>query len=430
MTEKIIEINEDKFEEIVLKGDKVVVDFYSTECPPCEALASKYDAMSELYGGDIQFVKIFRQGNRELAERLGVVSSPTVLFYDKGEKVGDILTGGVKRSVLMNNLDKLVDDKRASEIRASIKPVITECDAVVLGGGPAGLTAGLYLAQAHSDVILVDTALPGGYVATTHQVSNYPGFIEPQPGFMLSHFMSEQAKEAGVKYRAAVEVTSIDLDKKEIKIDDFETLKARKIIVSTGSNPRPLGVKGEVEYRGNGISYCATCDAKYFDDKEVIVIGGGNSAIEEALFITKFAKKVTIVHQFAEMQANKEAQKKAFDNEKIEFYLEHEPREFIKHGTMDMEVLVEDLKTKEMKSLRTNGIFVFVGFQANLDGMEEAFELDQWGYVKTDEFMKTNKKDIFAVGDLRSKAYRQITTAVADGTIAAITVSRELDSEE
>jgi len=430
MTDKIMEINEDKFEEIVLKGNKVVVDFYSTECPPCEALASKYDAMSELYGEDIKFVKIFRQGNRELATRLGVVSSPTVLFYNKGEQVGETLSGGIKRSALMNNLDLLLDGKRAAEIRTSIKPVITECDALVLGGGPAGLTAGLYLAQAHTDVILVDTALPGGYVATTHQVSNYPGFIEPQPGFMLSHYMSEQAKEAGVKYRAAVEVTSIDLDKKEIKIDDFETLKAKKIIVSTGSNPRPLGVKGEIKYRGNGISYCATCDAKYFDDKEVVVIGGGNSAIEEALFITKFAKKVTIVHQFAEMQANKEAQKKAIANEKIDFYLEHEPREFIKHGTMDMEVLVEDLKTKEMKSLKTNGIFVFVGFQANLDGLEDQFELDQWGYVKTDEFMKTSKKDIYAVGDLRSKAYRQITTAVSDGTIAAITVSRELDSEE
>lgn len=429
MTDKIIEINEDKYDEMVLKGDKVVVDFYSTECPPCEALASKYDSLSELYGDDIQFVKIFRQGNKKLATSLGVVSSPTVLFYSKGEQVSDMISGGVKRSQLMAGLDKLIDPARSEEIKASIKPVMTECDVVVLGGGPAGLTAGLYLAQAHTNVILVDTALPGGYVATTHQVSNYPGFIEPQPGFMLSHFMSEQAKEAGVKFRAAVEVSSINLAKKEIKIDDFETLKAKKIIVSTGSNPRPLGVKGEIEYRGNGISYCATCDAKYFDDKEVVVIGGGNSAIEEALFITKFAKKVTIVHQFAEMQANKEAQEKARANEKIEFYLEHEPREFIKHGTMDMEVLVEDLKTKKMKSLKTNGIYVFVGFQANLDGMKDMFELDEWGYVKTDEFMKTNIKDVFAVGDLRSKAYRQITTAVADGTIAAITASRDLDNE-
>ncbi|MBB6478726.1 FAD-dependent oxidoreductase [Spirochaeta isovalerica] len=429
MTDRIIEINADKFDEEVLKGDKVVVDFYSTECPPCEALATKYDALSELYGNDIKFVKIFRQGNKELATSLGVTGSPTVLFYEKGERTGDTLSGGVKRSDMMRNLDALLDEPKVKEIHGKIKPVETECEVIVLGGGPAGLTAGLYLAQAHNDVILVDTQMPGGYVATTHQVSNYPGFIDPQPGFMLSHYMSEQATAAGVKYRAAVEITSIDLEKKEVVVDNVETLRAKKIIVSTGSNPRPLGIPGEIEFRGDGISYCATCDAKYFDDKEVVVIGGGNSAIEEALFITKFAKKVKIIHQFAELQANKEAQEKAFANDKIEFYLEHEPREFKKHGTMDMEVVVEDLKTKEMKSIRTNGIFVFVGFQANLDGMEGQFELDNWGYVKTDDFMKTNKKDIFAVGDLRSKAYRQITTAVADGTIAAITASRELDSE-
>lgn len=429
MTEKIIEINADQFEDVVLKGDKVVVDFYSTECPPCEALAAKYDALSELYGDDIKFVKIFRQGNRELASDLGVEGSPTVIFYRNGERAGEMLSGGIKRSDLEKNLDLLIDKKRAAEIHGQMKHTVTKCDVVILGGGPAGLTAGLYLAQAHTNVILVDTALPGGYVATTHQVSNYPGFIDPQPGFMLSHYMSEQAKTAGVIYRAAAEISAVDLDKKEITIDGVETLKAKKIIVATGSNPRPLGVKGEVEYRGNGISYCATCDAKYFDDKEVVVIGGGNSAVEEALFITKFAKKVTIVHQFAELQANKEAQQKAFDNDKIEFVLEHEPREFVKHGTMDMEVIVEDLKTKKMKSIRTNGIFVFVGFQANLDGMEGQFELDNWGYVKTDDMMKTNVKDVFAVGDLRSKVYRQITTAVSDGTIAAITASRDLDNE-
>jgi len=429
MTNKIIEINADKFEDEVLKGDKVVVDFYSTECPPCEALATKFDSLSELYGNDIKFVKVFRQGNRDLATTLGVTGSPTLLFYDNGERTGDTLAGAVKRSDIMRNLDALIDSVRVEEIHNQIKPIETECEVIVLGGGPAGLTAGLYLAQAHNDVILVDTQLPGGYVATTHQVSNYPGFIEPQPGFMLSHYMSEQAKAAGVKYRAAVEITSIDLDRKEIVVDNIETIKAKKIIVSTGSNPRPLGIPGELKYRGDGISYCATCDAKYYDDKDVVVIGGGNSAIEEALFITKFAKKVKIIHQFAELQANKEAQQKAFNSDKIEFYFEHEPREFKKHGTMDMEVVVEDLKTKEMKSIRTNGIFVFVGFQANLDGMEDQFQLDEWGYVKTDELMKTNIKDVYAVGDLRSKIYRQITTAVADGTIAAITASRELDNE-
>ena len=220
---------------------------------------------------------------------------------------------------------------------------------VILGGGPAGLTAGIYLAQAHVKTLLVDTALPGGYVATTHQVSNYPGFIEPQQGFMLSHYMSEQAKANGVEFRAAVEVNHVDLDKKTVTIDGVETIKARKVVIATGSRPRPLGVPGELDYRGNGISYCATCDAKYFQDREVVVIGGGNSAIEEALFISKFASRITIVHQFDELQANKVAQDKAKADPKIEFKLSHEPREFKKYGNMDMGVVVEDLKSENGK---------------------------------------------------------------------------------
>jgi thioredoxin reductase (NADPH) len=158
----------------------------------------------------------------------------------------------------------------------------------------------------------------------------------------------------------------------------------------------------------------------------VIVIGGGNSAIEEALFINKFARSITIVHQFAELQANKEAQKKAFAEDKISFLFEHEPRAFIRHGNMDMEVEVEELKTGERKNLRTNGVFVFVGFVPNLSQFNGRLKLDQWGYVDSDEDMRTNIPDVYAVGDVRTKAYRQITTAVADGTIAAISISKEL----
>ena len=349
-----------------------------------------------------------------------------MIFFKNGERTGDTLTGGIKRSDLISNLGNLLDKERADEIEKSVKPVTTECQALILGGGPAGLSAGIYLAQAHIDTILVDTALPGGYVSTTHQVSNYPGFIEPQPGFMIAHYMGEQAKGAGVKIKAAVDVTSVDLDKREIVIDGYETVKAERIIVATGSTPRPLSVPGEKEYRGNGISYCATCDAKYFEGKEVVVIGGGNSAVEESLFISRFADKVTVVHQFTDLQANKEAQKKAFADKKINFMFEHEPREFIKHGSMDMEVVVEELKTGKRKNLRTNGVFIFVGFIPNLKGLENKFDVDDWGYVVTDEEMRTNIKNVYAVGDLRTKAYRQITTAVADGTIAAISISKEL----
>ncbi len=427
MAGKIKEINQDQFKSEVLSKPLAVLDFYSTECPPCEALAAKYEPLSELYGDDIAFFKIFRQENRELAQELDVTGSPTVLFYKDGEMVGDKLSGGIKRSEIVKNLDAMLPEAKVAEIHGKIEEKTTEADVLVLGGGPAGLTAGVYLAQAHLKTILVDVALPGGYVSTTHQVSNYPGFIQPQQGFMLSHYMSEQAKENGVDFRSAVEIDYVDLDCKCVKIDGYETIKAHKIVIATGSRPRPLGVSGEKEYAGNGISYCATCDAKYFEDKEVVVIGGGNSAIEESLFISKFAKKITIVHQFDHLQANKEAQDKAFADPKIEILFEHEPREFKKYGTMDMGVVVEDLKTKETKEVRSNGIFVFVGFIPNIEMFNDKLTLDQWGYLETDEEMRTNIPGVFAAGDVKSKRYRQITTAVADGTIAAIAVTKEME---
>jgi thioredoxin reductase (NADPH) len=241
--------------------------------------------------------------------------------------------------------------------------------------------------------------------------------------------MAEQAKAACVNFRLAVELTDINLTEKYVVVDGFETIRAKKIIVATGASPRPLKVKGELEYKGQGISYCATCDAKFYEGKHVVVIGGGNSAIEESLFITKFASKVTIVHQFDKLQANKIAQEKAFANPKIEFIFEHEPREFVKNGKTVNEVIIEDLKTRQLKKLSCDGVFIFAGMKPNIDGMGDMFELDQWGYIKVDNNMKTSVKDVFAVGDVNSKSFRQITTAVSDGTIAAISVSKELESE-
>ncbi|MDC7226243.1 MAG: FAD-dependent oxidoreductase [Spirochaetales bacterium] len=426
MAGKIKEIQAADFEKEVLAKDKVVVDFYSTECPPCEALAAKYESLSNIYGDDISFVKIFRQGNRDLAAQLDVSGSPTVLFYQNGERTGKTLTGGILRSELMEGLDAMLPADKAAELHGKIEPVVTNTDVVVLGGGPAGLTAGIYLAQAHLNTIVVDTALPGGYVATTHQVSNYPGFIEAQQGFMLSHFMSEQARENGVEFRSAVEVSKVDLNSKSLVVDGFETIEAKKIVIATGSRPRPLNIPGEKEFAGQGISYCATCDGKYFEDKEIVVIGGGNSSIEESLFLSKFAKKITIIHQFETLQANKVAQKKIFADEKVNIMFEHEPREFKKYGNMDMAVVVENLKTGEKSEIRTNGVFVFVGFIPNLEVFHDNLELDQWGYLETDETMETNIPGVFAAGDVRTKQYRQITTAVSDGTIAAITISKEL----
>ena len=428
MSENILHINGEDFKAEVLQGQSVVVDFYSTECPPCEALASKFESLADMYGNDIKFIKIFRQENRELATELGVTSSPTLLFYKNGEMVGERLTGGVKRSDIIDNLDLLITPEKSSALKDKIKKSKTEFDVLVIGGGPAGLLAAIYTAQAKLKTIVVDKELPGGQVKITHLVSNYPGFSEPVSGYMLMHHMAEQAKAAGAEFRSAVELTDINLPAKYVVVDGIETIRAKKIIIATGSSPRLLGVKGEKEYKGQGISYCATCDAKFYEGKRVIVIGGGNSAIEESLFITKFASKVTIVHQFDKLQANKIAQEKAFANPKIEFVFEHEPREFVKSGTTVNQVVVEDLKTHELKTLSCDGVFIFAGMQPNIKELNADFDMDNWGYIKTDASMKTNIPNVFAVGDVASKQFRQITTAVSDGTIAAIAVAKEFEN--
>ena len=419
------EITSSEFETEVLKGGKVVLDFYSTECPPCEALAPKFEGLASLYGKDIKFFKMFRQQNKPLAESLGVRSSPTLLFFDNGVQSPVTLSGGIKRSDIINHLDSMLSAERVNEIKKEIKPSVSEFDVLILGAGPAGLTAGLYLCQSKVNTVLIDIALPGGQVSTTHEVSNYPGFIDPQPGYMLSHYMSEQTKQSGTIYKVAVDVTKIDLEKMEVIIDEFETIKAKKIIIATGTSPNLMGVPGEKEMKGKGISYCATCDAKYYGDKEVVVIGGGNSAVEESDFISRFASKITMVHQFDTLTSNKQAQEKLFANAKIKVLFSHEPRSFVREGGK-MITEIEDLKTKTKTRLTSDGVFVFIGMKPNIDFFRDKLELDKWGYIKTNEDMQTSMPDIYAVGDVISKKYRQITTAVADGTIAAIAIAKEL----
>jgi thioredoxin reductase (NADPH) len=422
------EITANEFDQEVLKGEKVVVDFYSTECPPCEALFPKYEAAAELYGHKIKFVKIYRQGNRELASQLGVSSSPTLLFFENGKQILDTISGGIKKSEITARLNQMLTEHEVAEIQKKQQRSVSEYDVAILGGGPAGLTAGIYLGQAKVKTVLIDPALPGGYMGITHQVSNYPGFVEPQNGYMLAHYMSEQAKQTGIDFKVAVDITSVDLVKKEIVIDELETIKAKKIIIATGTSPNTMNAPGEKEYKGKGISYCATCDAKYFSDKEVTVIGGGNSAVEEALFISKFASKITMIHQFDALTANKTAIEQLQANTKIIVKYEHEPRKFEKRGDK-MITTIENLRTKELSELAADGVFVFIGFKANLSFLssDATPALDNWGYIQTDADCKTSIADVYAIGDIVSKKYRQITTAVADGTIAAITISKELN---
>ena len=300
-------------------------------------------------------------------------------------------------------------------------------DLVVIGAGPAGLTAAIYAARARLKTIVLDEGIPGGQVKTTHKVSNYPGFPEDVKGAELAGLFAKQAERFGARIARAVEITEMDLKSKDKRfvLDEEEEIIAPAVIVATGAKPRALGLPGETEFRGRGLSYCATCDGAYFEGKDIHVIGGGNSAVEESLFLTQFAKSITIIHQFDQFQAEAATAKEAVEHPKIKVLWSHEPRAFLGEGTVDR-LRIENLKTKEVQELKTDGIFIFVGMVPRTELLKDVVPLDKWGCVETDESMATSIPGLYAAGDIRVKKFRQITPAVADGTIAALAAQKFL----
>lgn len=292
-------------------------------------------------------------------------------------------------------------------------------DVIVLGGGPAGLTAGIYLSRAKIKTLILNEGMIGGQIILSHEIANYPG-VENISGFMLANTMKKQAESFGCKMRGNINISKIDLtsELKSIEINEKETYTAKSIILATGGKSRPLGIKGENQFKGRGVSYCATCDGDFYQDKEIIVVGGGNSALEEAVALTKYASKVTIVHQFDHFQAFKHAIKDAEDNEKINFILESELIEIKGEGNLSS-VLIQHQETKAITEFKVDGVFVFIGYTPNTEKFEGIINLTNRKEIISDEKLKTNIEGVFVAGDLREKSVRQITTAVSDGTIAA-----------
>ena len=298
-------------------------------------------------------------------------------------------------------------------------------DVIIVGAGPAGLSAAIYASRARLKTLVLDESVPGGQMKTTHKVSNYPGFPEDVRGTDLAKAFSAQAERFGAKIRRAIEITAHDLTGpvKRFQLDEEEEVEAPAVIIATGAKPRELGVPGESKFRGRGISSCATCDGAYFDGKEIHVIGGGNSAVEESLFLTQFAKKVTLVHQFDHFQAEPVSAAQALESPKIEVIWNSEPRAFVGENQLE-KLRIENVKTKEVRELATDGVFIFVGYTPRTDLVKGLVPLNEWGYVETQEDMSTQVPGVYVAGDIRSKRFRQITTAVADGTIAALAVQK------
>ena len=306
-------------------------------------------------------------------------------------------------------------------------------DVLILGGGPAGLAAGLYAGRSRLSTLIVEKGVDGGQIAITDEIENYPGqLVEGESGPSLIARMTEQVKRFGVE-RAVGIIKEVQLEgdvKKLIDSKGNEYL-GKTVIIASGAFPRQIGCKNEGKFVGKGVSYCATCDANFFEDFEVYVVGGGDSAVEEALYLTKFARKVTIIHRRDELRAAKSIQEKAFNNDKIDFFWDTVVEEL--HGDDILSgMTIKNTKTGELRRVDADeedgmfGVFGFIGTLPNSALFEGILDME-YGYIKTDEDMRTNIPGVFAAGDIRVKSFRQVVTAAADGAIAAHQVEKYIE---
>ncbi len=301
-------------------------------------------------------------------------------------------------------------------------------DLLILGGGPAGLTAGMYSSRARVDVALIEKGIPGGQVGATELVDNYPGFVDPVYGFELAQKMEAQAKKFGLEIvQEDVSKILVESNGFELETDAGRRYTCRALILATGASPVKLGIPGEMELAGRGVSYCAVCDGPFFRDLEVAVVGGGDSAVEEAVYLARFAKKVHIIHRRDRLRAVKEIQEKAFKEPKIEIHWSMVPVA-VQGDTEVRNVRLKSVNDGGETDLAVGGIFFYVGLHPNTEGFAGLVETDAQGFVVTDADMKTSCRGIFAAGDIRSKCLRQISTAVGDGAVAAHTAGHFLES--
>ena len=315
-------------------------------------------------------------------------------------------------------------ETRDDEIKITDKTK-TKYDVVIIGAGPSGYTAGIYCARAGYDTLILSGLLPGGQLVNTTEVENYPGFENGIMGPDLMIDMRKQSQRMGTTIIDDV-VVDVDFRRKPYKVlTASEEFEGRAVIIATGANPRKLGVEGEETFSGKGVSYCATCDGPFFRNQEIVVVGGGDSAIEEATFLTKFASNVHLVHRRGELRASKIMQERAFNNEKIKFHFDSAVTE-IKGDQKIQQAVLKNLKTNEETTLDAGGLFVAIGHVPNTQLFKGQIDLDNEGYIVLKNKTHTNMEGIFAAGDVHDRSYKQAITAAAFGCMAAIDVDEYL----
>lgn len=294
-----------------------------------------------------------------------------------------------------------------------------QLDLVIIGAGPAGLTAAIYALRAKLNTIVLENELVGGQIRETYTVENFPGF-DFISGADLADNMEKHAKKVGADINEFGNIQRVKLadNEKIIETDDI-IYKTKAVIIATGAKARNLPIPEEEKLHGKVIHYCELCDGALYQGKDIVVVGGGNSAIEAAIFLTKYAKNITIVHQFDYFQAQKYSQDELFKHNNIKIVWDSEIRNIVGEDKIE-KIIIENVKTKEKSDLKADGVFVYIGYEPKTELFKDYININKWGYIETDENMETNIKGVFAAGDVRNKTIRQLTTAVNDGTIAAL----------
>ncbi len=301
-------------------------------------------------------------------------------------------------------------------------------DIMILGGGAAGLTAGIYSSRAKLKTLILNEGAVGGQMVLTNEIANYPG-VETTNGFTVANTMKKQARDFGCTIKSNIKIKEYQLNGaiKKVVLEDGKIYNSKTVILAPGGKPRQLNIPGEDIFKGSGISYCATCDGDFFTGKEVVVVGGGNSALEEAITLTKYASRVTIVHQFDHFQAFEHAIQEARNHPQIDIIMESELREFIGNEKLE-KIIIEHLPSGKRTEMKIDGVFIFIGYLPNTEALKGIVTLNDRQEIVVDSDMKTNIPGVFAAGDCINKKYRQVTTAVADGTIASLSASEYLRS--
>ena len=407
----ILNMNAESYRKFTQAKQPVMVEFSAPWCVYCRRLAPALESVAEEYRDTLVFGAVNIDDEPELARSEEIEVVPTLLIYQNGQVLGSIVAPE-SRAQLVAFIEETLQHR---EQEANITEHIY--DMIVVGGGPGGYTAALYAARAGLDTVILEKLSAGGQMALTEQIDNYPGFEDGIDGFSLGEKMKRGTERFGVETKLT-EVLSLDLSGTVKKAETSEgPLLARTIVLATGAGPRELGIEGEQELIGKGVNYCAACDGMFYKNKTVVIAGGGNTAAADALILSRICKKVIVVHRRDTLRATKIYHEPLMKAENVEFRWDSEIIELL-HDEKVIGIRLRNVKTGEETTLACDGVFVSIGRKPSSELVKDQVEVDPAGYIIADESTRTNIPGVFAVGDVRTKALRQVVTAVADGATA------------